>query len=262
MFLFAASLQRWSLIHPTEGGWIGWGNYATLATDLRFRSALWRTAQFTAVGVAVQVLLGMAVALILAGRFPGAWLARGLFLLPMIMTPIVVGLTWRMLYDPIFGQINWLLGLAGLPQPSWLSDAALVMPALIIVDVWQWTPFLALIFVAGLQSVPPSQYEAAALDGAGPVARFVFITLPALRPLILIAVLFRTMDSLRWFDTIFVMTNGGPGTASETANLYAYITSFNNANLGYGAAQAVVILVLVIAVSLVLVRLSGIERDP
>ena len=260
VFLVFASLRDWSLMDQGNGVFVGFANYAELWRSDRFRSALANTFTFTGVGVSCQLVLGMVVALLLSRSFSGASIARGLMLLPMIATPIVVGLTWRMLYDPIFGQINFFLGIVGLPRPEWLSSAATAMPALIITDIWEWTPFMSLILLAGLQSVPRDQYEAASLDGAGPIATFFFITVPAIWPLMLVAVLFRTMDSLRWFDTIYIMPNGGPGISTETANLYAYIVSFNNAEIGLGSAISVTVLIIVILISFTLVRLSNIEK--
>ena len=259
--LLFASFRHWSLLAPGIGTWAGLQNYVDLLTDSRMLHAFGNTLFFTVCGVTTELILGIGVAHLLARSMPGITLARGLMLLPMVTTPIVVGLSWRMLYDPNFGQINWALEALGLPAPAWLTDAGFAMPALILTDVWEWTPFVALILLAGLQSIPHDLYEAAAIDGAGPVARFRAITLPMLRPLIMIAILFRTMDSLRWFDTIYVMTNGGPGTTTETANLYGYIVSFNNADVGFGSAIAVVILVIVLAVSKVLVNKSGLEDE-
>ncbi len=255
------SLRDWSLIYPTRARFVGLGNYVRLLQDERVHNALVVTVFYTAAAVVLQTVLGVGIALLVDREFRGRSLARGLLLLPLITTPVVVALTWRMLYDPTFGMVNYLLRAVGLPGPSWLADATLALPAVVLVDVWEWTPFVVLVALAGLQSVPPDLIEAASIDGASWFQTLTAILLPVIRPVILVAVLFRTMDTLRSLDTVYVLTNGGPGTSTETLNMLGYLTSFKFLEMGYGAALAVVILIAVTLASQLLVNATGLERE-
>jgi multiple sugar transport system permease protein len=179
----------------------------------------------------------------------------------LITTPVVVGLTWRMLYNSDLGMINYLLDAAGLPTPLWLASTRLALPSVVITDTWHAVPFVTLMFVAGLQSLPTEPQEAAKVDGASYWRRFLDITLPQMRPLIFLALIFRATDAIRMFDLIYVMTSGGPANATQTLNMYAYKVGFQFLNIGYGSALAVILMLVCIAISFVLVRYSGIELE-
>jgi len=262
VYLFYNSLTHWDLRRAYQGqSFIGLSNYADMLHDGLFWSSVETTLIAAAGVVAVELTLGMLLALLFVRQFPGKRVFRSLFLLPLIMTPVVVGLTWRMLYNSDLGMINYLLRSAHLPTPNWLASAELALPSIIITDAWHQTPFVTLMFVAGLQSLPNEPNEAARLDGASPWQLFWRITLPQLRPLIFLALIFRATDAIRLFDTIYVMTNGGPANATQTLNMYAYKVGFAFLNMGYGSALAVVLLLICLVISVVLVKYSGLELE-
>lgn len=253
------SLFDWNLADPDGPRFIGLQNYATMLASDGFWNSVWRTI-YQVVGTVVgQLIIGMGIALLLARNFRGAGALRSLYLIPMMMTPVVVGLTWRMLFDAERGMINYLLSLVGVPGPNWLGDATFAMPAVIITDWWLSTPFVTVILLAGILSIPNEVYEAARVDGAGPWMIFRWITLPLLKPMILLALLFRLMDAIKRFDSIYVMTGGGPGNATETLDLHAYFAAFQNLQIGYGAAIAAVILLIMFSTSTIILR--AVERS-
>jgi multiple sugar transport system permease protein len=261
-YLIYNSLTHWDLRRAYLGkSWAGLGNYADMLHDPLFWSSLQTTFLAAAGVVVVELTLGMLLALLFNREFAGKRVFRSLFLLPLIMTPVVVGLTWRMLYNSDLGMINYLLRSAHLPTPNWLASAQLALPSIVITDAWHQTPFVTLMFVAGLQSLPTEPNEAARLDGASPLQLFWYITLPQLRPLIFLALIFRATDAIRLFDTIFVMTNGGPANATQTLNMYAYKVGFSFLNMGYGSALAVVLLAICLAISIILVKYSRLELE-
>ncbi len=228
---------------------VGLANYAFLARDAAFWSALRVTVLFTVASVALELVLGVAAAVALRaqGRWQGASL--GLLLLPWCLPGVVTGRIFEWIYHPSAGLVNRLIALVASGQPNWLGDPRLALPALIAADVWRTTPFIALLVFARLASIPPAVYEAAAVDGAGRAASFWRITLPLLFPVLLVALLFRTLDALRAFDLMFILTGGGPAGVTETLTLYAYRSLFQTLQLGFGAASAVVVGALVVAIA-------------
>jgi len=261
-YLLYNSLTRWNLQRAYMGkAFIGIENYRAMLGDALFWQAMQVTAVATVAIVAVQLVLGMLLALLFSRQVAGRRVLRSLFLLPLITTPVVVGLTWRMLYNADLGMINFVLGSVGLPEPLWLASTAWALPSIVITDTWQVVPFVTLMFVAGLQSLPVEPKEAAVVDGASPMRIFFDITLPQLRPLIFLALLFRVTDAIRMFDLIYVMTSGGPANATQTLNLYAFKVGFTFLDIGYGSALAVALMVICVGVSLLLVRYSGLEVE-
>lgn len=259
-FLLFNSLQRWNLQRAYLGqAFIGLNNYAAMLRDPLFWQAMQTTLLLTVGVVGVQITLGMILALLFSRDVPGKRVLRSLFLLPLITTPVVVGLTWRMLYNADLGMINYALRSLGLPEPIWLASPGWALPSIVITDTWQAVPFVTLMFVAGLQSLPVEPREAAVVDGASIWRIFVDITLPQMKPLIFLALLFRVTDAIRMFDLIYVMTSGGPANATQTLNLYAFKVGFTFLDIGYGSALAVALLAICIGVSWILVRSSGIE---
>jgi len=181
--------------------------------------------------------------------------------IPMVLPPIVVAIIWKVLFTPDISVLNWLLGLGGLPQPAWLSDPRLALPAIIVADVWEWFPFTLLMLLAALQMMPDEPLEAARIDGAGSWQVFRHIVLPLLRPAIVVTALFRLIESVKAFPLIFVMTGGGPGTVTEPTNYYAYLQGFNYSLVGFSAAISVVVLAAVFIVSALIIRLVGAGVD-
>jgi len=236
------SFHFYDLTKPARGTpWIGVTNYSLLVHDSRFWHSLKITLYFIVGGVSIELALGYIIASLLNEVKAGNVLLP-LFLIPMIIPPVVVGLIWRLMYDHTLGIINYFLKSLKFSPQAWLGSESLALPSIIITDVWEWTPFMALILLAGLQSLPQEPYEAAKIDGAGIWATIKYITLPMLKPIILVAILLRTMDAFKWFDTIYIMTSGGPGIATETASLYSYLIAFNFFNIGKGSAFSVIMI--------------------
>jgi len=248
------ALLDWNLADPAGATFVWFGNFVELAGDPGFWNAIGLTAYQVIVTVTIQVAFGLAIALLLSQDFRGAGFLRSVYLIPMMTTPVVVGLLWRMLYNTDSGAINGALALFGIPPVNWLGDAALAMPSVIAADVWLSTPFVVVILLAGLRSIPSEVYEAAQMDGASGWGMFWHITLPLLRPMIMLALLFRIMDAIRRFDTIYVMTGGGPGNATETLDLFGYFNAFTYLEVGKGAAVATIMLLIIFAVSFPILR--------
>ncbi|MFN3284941.1 MAG: carbohydrate ABC transporter permease [bacterium] len=264
LLLLGASLFRIELTRPWVGGFAGLANYAAMLEDSRFWHSLQVTAVYTLSTVVLQVCLGLAFALALFPAVRGQGLLRVAVLLPMILTPVVVGLVWRtLLLTPRYGLLDYLSILLGLGSHSWLGDPQLALGAVIVMHTWQWTPFVFLVLAAALASLPVEPYEAALVDGATAWQRFRFLTLPLLRPAIVTVVVIRLIIALRAFDAIYAATGGGPGTATEILNLYAYRVAFNSLNLGYGAALTTTLLLLTLAATAVFGRVRGaVEASP
>jgi multiple sugar transport system permease protein len=232
----------------------GLANYARLLHDERLLWAILRTLYFTAMAVFFPTVLGVVAAVCFNERFPLRGLARTVFILPMMATPVAVALVWTMMFHPQLGVLNYLLTSVGLPPSAWVYDADTVIPTLVMVETWQWTPLVMLVVLGGLASLPADPYEAAVLDGASAWQCFWRITLPLVWPFIMVALVLRAVDALKSFDTIFVISGGGPGTASETLNLYLYQVAFAFYDLGYASAIVVLFFALILAVTLLLLR--------
>jgi multiple sugar transport system permease protein len=224
----------------------GLGNYLFLATDPRFWTATRVTAVFTVASVSLELVLGLAVALALWAQEIGRRLALGLLLLAWALPAVVTAKMFEWLYHPAAGLVNFVLG--GRPI-NWLGDPTLALTGLIMADVWRTMPFVALLCYARLMGIPGQLYESAQVDGAGRVAMFRLITLPLLARILLIAALFRTLDALRAFDLMFVLTRGGPAGTTETLTVYAYRSLFQTLELGFGSAVGVVVFALVMVVA-------------
>jgi len=224
----------------------GFVNYARLFQDARLWGAIGHTALFTAIALPIELALGMGMALLFLDRMPGRQIFIALLVLPTVISPIVAGATWRLLFDNRFGPINQIIGwIWGEPVTIlWTVNPALVYPAIIVCEVWQWTPFMFLILLAGLSNVDQSQLEAAEIDGAGWWRVFVKIVLPAIKPVLAIVLLIRALDLVRLFDIIWALTRGGPGTMTETISIYAYVQGFQQFETSYTAAIAVLIIVI------------------
>ncbi len=227
-----------------DGNFIGFDNFRRLLRDdAIFWHSFALTLRFVVVVVSIEFLLGLMLALILHHFIERRRLILTLLLIPMMLAPVAVGLIWRLLLQGDFGMLSYYLRATGLLDPgsAILSDPRLVLPAIMLIDVWQWTPFVTLVLLAGLMSLPREPYEAAVMDGAGPLRIFKDITLPLLRPIIALVLLLRGIDAFKEFDKVFIMTGGGPGTATELLSIYAHRVSFRNWDLGYGATVAFMI---------------------
>jgi multiple sugar transport system permease protein len=249
-FTFFISAFDWRLGSPRE--FVGFANYAKLFTDERFGLALLRTLYYTSLAVVFPLGLGLAAALIFNQKFPMRGLARTIFILPMMATPVAVALVWTMMFHPQLGVLNWLLQEIGIPPSMWVYHADSVIPTLVLVEVWHWTPLVMLLLLGGLAALPIDPYEAAKIDGATPFQTFRYITLPLLAPYLVVALIIRTIDALKAFDTIYVITGGGPGSASETINIYLYLQAFAFYNMGYASAVVVVFFALILTLAALL----------
>lgn len=256
VYLVWTSLMRVDLSMPWLSGFAGVDNYGKMAGDPRFWNSLTLTVIYTGSTVAAQVLIGLGLALLVMQIPRGQAVLRVAAILPIVLAPVVVGLFWRTLVlAPDFGLVDIVTRSLGLGSHNWLGDPQLALMTVIAIHTWQWTPFVFLVLLASLASLPPDVFEAARIDRANAWRRFLHITLPMIRPTIVIVIILRMMVALSAFAAIFAATGGGPGTATEIMNLYAYRTSFTELNLGYGASLAVVMLAVTLAVSLLMYRL-------
>jgi multiple sugar transport system permease protein len=248
------SFYEWSMSSLVPPQWVGLANYKTLLfDDPRFISSIWRTFAFTFAAVGIETVLGVAIALLFNQDFRGKNTLKTLFLLPMIATPVAIGLVWLLIYEPNVGFANKIMEFLNLPPQLWLASPKQVLMSLVIVDVWQWTPMIALVVLAGLTSLPTEPYEAAMVDGATRWQVLTKITLPLLQPTILVAVLLRSIDALKTFDIIYSMTGGGPDFHSETINIYTFVQGFSYFKLGMTSASLMIFFAIVLGMSIILV---------
>lgn len=255
VFLAWNSLQNLDLGMPWIKGFAGLANYAKMGEDPRFWNSLGLTVVYTASTVILQVIVGLSLALLVLQIPRGQAILRVAAILPIVLAPVVVGLFWRTLVlAPDFGLVDLVTRALGLGSHNWLGDPQLALISVIAIHTWQWTPFAFLVLLATLATLPPDVYEAARLDRASAWQRFRYITLPLIRPAVVMVVILRTMTALSAFAAIFAATGGGPGTATEILNLYAYRTSFTELNIGYGSALAMVLLAITLFVSWLLFR--------
>ncbi len=255
LYTLFLSLTNWNLTSGAPLSFVGLKSYARVLTEPRFLHALTRTFVFTFFAVAIEGVLGVAIALILNRAFVGKSVAKLLLLLPLVATPVAVGIVFNLFFDPTTGLANYILTSVGLPQGLWISSAASVLPSLIIVDVWQWTPMITLIVLAGLAGLSNEPVEAAHVDGASEWQILRYVTIPMLMPVILTAMILRLIDALKTFDIIFAMTGGGPGYASETLNIMAYKYSFEYFRMGQSSVILVVLFLVVFGCSLGIMKL-------
>lgn len=250
VYMVWTSLTDLSFALPgRDGNFVGFDNYRKLVrADPIFWQSFGLTLRFVAAAVALEFLLGFALALLIFHQVERRRLLLTLLLVPMMLAPVAVGLIWKLLLQGDFGMLTYYLRQVGLlgQRTAVLSDASLVLPAIVLIDVWQWTPFVTLVMLAGLLSLPREPYEAAVMDGARPWQVFRDVTLPLLRPIIALVVLVRAIDAFKEFDKVFILTGGGPGTATELLAIYVYRISFKNWDLGYGAACAFMVYLVVL----------------
>jgi ABC-type sugar transport system permease subunit len=236
---------------------IGWGNYIEATTDARFVGALGRTTLFAAVTVVLELVAGVVLALMLDRIVRARGIVRTIVILPWAIPTVVAALVWRFIFEAPGGLATTALAGIGVAAPTWFADELAAWLPLVLADVWKTTPFVALLLLAGLQNIDRSLYEAAEVDGAGSWQQFTNITLPLLTPALLVAALFRILDAFRVFDVVYVMTGGGPGTATETVAVYTFSTLLQHLRFGYGSALSVITFALAFAFALGALRLFG-----
>lgn len=255
------SFQQWNGM--SDPIWIGFANYLRLPTDRLFLGALWNTAYFTLATVAFKASIPLLIAVMLNSGIKGSTAFRTLYFMPVIISLAISGLLWAMILEPNFGILNEALRAVGLKSFAklWLADRATVMPTIIAVSVWHDIGFYLVIYFAAIRGIPAELYEAAEIDGANGWHRFWYVTVPMLRPIIALVVVLNTINGVKAFDHIWVMTTGGPNHASDTLGTYLYSIAFggvgsSNPQLGYAAAVAVVILVISLILSVIQLRVS------
>ncbi|MCA0305452.1 MAG: sugar ABC transporter permease [Proteobacteria bacterium] len=256
VIIFPWLFTVWMSLHDFHIGspmtFIGLENYKQLAGNRRFLESIGHTFYFTVLSVALPMVLGTLAALVFHKKFRGRGFYRTLFIMPMMATPVAVSLIWTMMFHPQLGVLNYLLSLVGLPPSQWVYAPGTVIPSLALVEVWLWTPFCMIIVLGGLASLPSEPYEAALIDGANQWQMFWNITFPLVAPFLVVALIIRTIDALKAFETIWVICNGGPGTSSETLNVYLYNQAFAYNQVGTASAVVVVFFAIIVALSLVL----------
>ncbi len=254
--LIYLSFSNWMLTTRQAPSFVGFANYLQAFTeDTHFWKSLWLTFYFAIGSVTGQFLIGFGLALALNRKFRGESVFRTFMLFPIIATPVAMSLVWSMLMNPMMGHLNYYLSLFGLGPSEWAANRSTVMPSLIMVEIWHWTPMTMLILLAGLKSLPQDPYEAAIMDGASKVQIFFKITLPLMQPYIFLILLLRFVHSMKVFDKIYVIASGGgPNRASETLNLMIYHEAFQALNFGYASALGMIMLAIILAVTIVLYR--------
>jgi len=241
--------HSWNLVGRSKVEFVGLQNYRTIFTSSDFHHSVLITVTYLVIAVTVEILLGVWIALLLDTQFIGRGFLRSFILLPMVMAPVVVGLIWRWMFNAEWGLANAFLNYLGKTGLPWLTNPQLALLSIIIADIWEWTPFIALVTLAGLQAVPVELREASLVDGASWLQYQFRVALPAVKSVLWVGVLFRFLDAIRFVDKVFVMTYGGPGNATTVLGFLTYTRAFKMWQLGYAAALGMILLVLTIALA-------------
>jgi len=255
LYALQLSFHSWNLLKPSAGKVFLASRTTGTCSGIPVSGRFQITLLFSLGTVSLQFFLGFLIALALNREFAGKSLARTIILLPLLITPVIIGIMWRWLLNAEVGLANYLMGLVGIPATSWLGNPSYALPSVILVDVWHLTPFTILVVLAGLQSVDPELYQAGKIDGTTAWQALRYITIPMLSPVLLIVLLLITMSSFREFDKIYSLTQGGPGRATEVLGFVVYRVSFKDFHMGYGAALSFVMLLFVLVIALIYIRL-------
>ncbi|GHV63520.1 ABC transporter permease [Spirochaetia bacterium] len=255
VYTLFVSFTDWTLTSGRPMRFAGFNTYLMVLREPRFAAAVWRTFAFTFGAVAAEAVMGTIIALILNREFRGKNFLKFILLLPLVVTPVSIGIVFNLFYDPTIGFLNYVLSVFHLPQSGWVTASSTVLPSLMLVDIWQWTPMIALIVLAGLSGLSQEPFESAMVDGANGAQTFFRITLPMIMPTVLTAVVLRAVDALKTYDIIYAMTRGGPGYSSETLNILAYKMSFEYFNMGRSSAVLVFLFVVVLLFSMAVMQL-------
>lgn len=253
VFSLYMMLSQWT---PGTGGiqFVGLKNFKAIFKDERFFHSLWLTFVYVSILITVEVTIGTLLAMLLQKDLKGKNFFRVTYMLPMLLSPVAVSYVWKMIYDYLRGPANYFLSWFGIKPVEWLTGSFMPIISLIIVDVWQWTPFLILTILAAFEALPEELFEAAVVDGGTPMRIFRSITLPLAAPIIVTIVLLRTIDAFKVFDTVYILTGGGPGTATEVLNFYIYLKGFRAFDLGYGTAMSWIQLIIIIVMFMFFIR--------
>jgi multiple sugar transport system permease protein len=255
VYTIGLSFTEWKISSVKGPEFAGIVNFIKIFQDAYFYEALWVTFYFTFGSLFFQIILGVMLAEFLNRKFKGIGLVRSVLVLPMASTPVAISILWRLMLHPTLGILNYFLARLGIAIQPWLSQQHTVLPALIVVDVWHWTPLIMLIAMAGMATIDRTLYEAGVIDGASGLQLFWHITLPLIRPAVVVAAMLRLMDSLKTFDMIYVVTNGGPGNASRILNLLVFDQGFRYFQMGYASSLVIFMTVLMMGLTLALIRI-------
>jgi multiple sugar transport system permease protein len=256
------SLQAYNIVTPAR--FIGLRNYERILSDETFWHSALVTFQFAIPTFILEVLIGFGIALLLERHTRGRGLIRSIILMPLLLTPVVEALNWRVMLNYDFGVVNWLIGLVGIPKVNWVNDATLAMPALMVLEIWRVVGFEVLVFSAGLAALPHEPFESAQIDGASSWQQLVHLTLPMLMPLFVVVALFRSYELLRVFDIVYGLTGGGPGRATETLSFHIFNQMISGFQVGYASAAAYVLFAMslvLVAIIIKVLGLGGIEAS-
>jgi multiple sugar transport system permease protein len=248
-FALYTSAFDYTLIHPAHDDFVGLAHYRSALADVEFGHSLWVTLRFVAAVVILEFLLGFTVALMLHTVERGKNVYYLILLLPLLINPVVVGLIWRMFLHPVLGIVNYLLGLIGIGAVNWLGDPANAFWTVVLVDIWHQVSFMVILLLAGLSALPREPYEAARMEGASALQTFIHVTLPLLRPVIMVTLLIRLIFAVRTYDLIYIMTRGGPGQATDLVSYFIYRQAFVTLNIAQAAAMSVILLLIVLALT-------------
>jgi len=252
-FTIRVGFSSWDVIKPGLD-WIGWSNYLRLFMDIRFWDSLLRLSMMATSTVIIEYILGFGLALLVWKQVKCGRFFRVLFLIPMMTTPVIMSVIWRTMFHESLGPINDILTTIGLSAVPWLSTGTMAVISISIVEIWQWTPFMFLLLLAGLLSLPNESFQAAAVDGAGPFRTFFLVTFPLMAPVSIGALIIRLIEASKIMETVYVLTSGGPGTATETASYYIYIRGLRDFQIGYAASLSVTYLVIMIIALTILAK--------
>jgi multiple sugar transport system permease protein len=253
-FALYTSTFDYTLMHPVHDDFIGLAHYRSALGDVEFGHSLWVTLRFIAAVVILEFLLGFTVALMLNTVERGKNVYYLILLLPLLINPVVVGLIWRMFLHPVLGIVNYLLGLVGIGAVNWLGDPSNAFWTVVLVDIWHQVSFMVILLLAGLSALPREPYEAARMEGASAIQTFIHVTLPLMRPVIMVTLLIRLIFAVRTYDLIYIMTRGGPGQATDLVSYFIYRQAFVTLNIAQAAAMSVILLLIVLALTAYLHR--------
>jgi multiple sugar transport system permease protein len=255
LYSLRLSFYSWNMMVPlSQPRFVGLDNYTSLPSDPTFMISVQRTLIFVGAAVAIEFLLGMGLALLATSRVKAMGLIRTVLLVPLMMTPVVVGILWRTIYHPQYGVTNWIIGLFGIPPQTWLGNPDQALPAVIAVEIWQQLPVVTFVLAAGIQSLPTDLYKAAEVDGSSRWQTFRYITLPLLKPVIVVILMLRIMDAFKIFDIIYMLTYGGPGRQTEVLSMLIYKQGLKYFQVGQAAAMSWVFLLAIFIISLYFIR--------
>ena len=257
IYTLVLSFHSWRMSANIPWEYVGLQNYIDLFSDSRFPMAIGRTFIFTAIALTIEMILGIGIALFLNRRFFGKNFVKTAFLIPMVATPVAIGMVWKLMYDPNIGILDYILKSMGMPTVNFLGDSNIALYSLIVVDIWEWTPQVMLIVLAGITSISTEPFESAMVDGATPWQVTWHITLPLLRPTIFTAFLLRLIDVLQTFDIMYSMTQGGPGYATETMNILSYRQAFEFMQFGSASSMLIVFFVVVMVIAAITVKIKS-----